>query len=212
MHRLRHAKNNPPQPAYTLSTTQRLQQQRGGRTMTNISFVELDSKQFNPATTYAQRVRLRLAQADIASGHLGHVVDQLMQLSDTKEGVLNWRNKLIISADKPVAERRSASEIPAMVHYFRALTAQWPFWLHLAEKDGDTVGSVLRLLVGTERIRQNDGREDLLLTDADKVRAQAKRLFEQMKHLYRCHGLHEDEDTEMAKAITRAVNAMFLKT
>jgi hypothetical protein len=116
-----------------------------------------------------------------------------------------------ISAEKPLAERRAASEIPAMVYYFRSLTEQWPFWLHFAEKDGSTVGSVLRLLVGTERIRQTDGREDLLLTDADKVRAQAKRLYDQIKHLYRCHGLHEDEDTEMAKAITRAVNAMFYK-
>jgi hypothetical protein len=180
--------------------------------MTNISFVELDSKQFNPVKSYAQRVRLRLTLADIESGHVGNVVDQLMQLSDTKEGVLNWRNKLIISAEKPLAEKRVASEIPAMVHYFRALTEQWPFWLHFVEKEGSTVGSVMRMLVGTERLRQFDGREDLLLTDADKVRGQAKRLFDQMKHLYRCHGLHEDEDTEMAKAITRAVNAMFQKT
>jgi hypothetical protein len=134
-----------------------------------------------------------------------------MQLSDSKEGVSNWRNKLIISAEKLPAEKRVGSEIPAMVHYFRVLTEQWPFWLHFAEKDGSTVGSVLRLLVGTERVRQTDGREDLLLTDADKVRAQAKWLFDQMKVLYRCHGLHEDEDTVMAKAITRAVNAMFQK-
>ena len=180
--------------------------------MTNISFVELDSKQFNPSRNYAQRVRLRLTQADIASGHVGNVVDQLIQLSDTHEGVMNWRNKLIISAEKPVAEQRAASEIAAMVHYFRAVTAQWPFWLHFAEKDGSTVGSVLRLLVGTERLRQSAGREDLLLTDADKVRAKAKWLFEQMKLMYRCHGLHEDEDAEMAKAITRAVNAMFQKS
>jgi hypothetical protein len=180
--------------------------------MPHISFVELDSKHFNPASSYAQRVRLRLTHADMASGHVGNVVDQLMQLSDSKEGVLNWRNKLIIAAEKPLGEPRASSEIPATVNYFRALTGQWPFWLHFAEKDGSTVGSIMRLLVGTERVQQADGREDVLLTDADKVRAQAKWLFNQMKHLYRCHGLPEEEDTAMARSIARAVNAMFQRT
>ena len=73
-------------------------------------------------------------------------------------------------------------------------------------------GAVLRLLIGTERIHKGVGSASVLLTDADAVRAKSKWLYSQMKHLCRCHGLPETEDVEAARAMTRAVNAMFQKT
>lgn len=180
--------------------------------MAHNSFTELDSPHFDAAQTKADLVRLRISQADIRSGQVGRLVDQLMQLSDSHEALLRWKNKLIIAVEKPPLDLRDASEIPQIVQYFRLLTQHWPFWLHFAEKDNGTVGLVLRLLIGTERLRQLDGREPLMLTNADQVRAQSKALYRQMKHLYRFHALPERSDKDMALAITLAVNAMFHKT
>ena len=120
-------------------------------------------------------------------------------------------SKLFIGIEKASNETRDASEVPAIVHFFRQLTGQWPFWLHFAEKEYGTLAAVLRLLIGTERVHLSDGREDRVLTNADAVRAQSKRLYTQMKHLYRFHGLPESDDIAMAKALTKVVNAMFQK-
>ena len=180
--------------------------------MVNNSFVELSSPCFHPAQSKADLVRVRLTRAHIASGQVGPLVDQLMQLSDTLPGVQRWKDKLIIGIEKSATETRDASEIPEVVHYFRQLTQQWPFWAHFVEKECGTMGAVLRLLIGTERMRTSDGHHSVLLTDADAVRAKSKWLFAQTKHLYRCHGLPETEDVEAARAMTRAVNAMFQKT
>jgi hypothetical protein len=180
--------------------------------MTNVSFIELNSRQFNVNTTNANLVRLRITRADIRSGRVGNLVDQLMQLSDTKEGVINWQDKLIIGAEMLRSDSREASEIPELVRFFRNLTRQWPYWLHFAEKRGGTVGAVLRLLVGSERMMQSYGSDNLFLTDADQVRSKAKWLFGQVKHLYNCHGIEDEAYLDMAKAVTASVNTMFHKT
>lgn len=180
--------------------------------MANNSFVELSSPQFQAAHSKADLVRVKITLADLSSGRVGAVVDQLMQLSDTREAVLRWKNKLIIGVEKRPDDHRDVSEIPEVVHYFRALTNHWPFWMHYVEKDCGTLGAVLRLLIGTERLRRADGQEHLVLTDADAVRAQSKWLYGRMKYLYRCHAMSGTDDTDMAMAITRAVNAMFQKT
>lgn len=180
--------------------------------MPNNSFMDLSNKRFDACLCNANLVRLRICQADIASGRVGHLVDQLMQLSDTLEGVLNWKDKLIIRIELPHTEQREASEIPEVVHYFQVLTSQWPFWLHFAEKTGGTVGTVLRLLIGTEHMQLPATQQSLNLTDAFQVRSKAKWLYGQIKHLYRCHALPESEDTQIAVAIVKAVNAMFHKT
>lgn len=180
--------------------------------MAHSSFVELSNPRFDAANTKAELVRVRITRADVASGSTASLVCQLMQLSDTREAVQRWKDKLIIGIEKAPTETRDASEIAEVVHYFRQLTSQWPFWSHYVEKECGTMGAVLRLLIGTERLRKGDAAETVLLTDADEVRAKSKWLFGQMKHLYRCHGLPEAEDVDAAKAMTRAVNAMFHKT
>lgn len=180
--------------------------------MQSSSFMELSSAQFDAAQSKADLVRLRITQADIRSARVGALVDQLMRLSDSREGLLRWKNKLIIDVEKPQLDLRDASEISEVVQYFRLLTQHWPFWLHYVEKQGGTVGTVLRLLIGTERMRLPDGRASLMLTNAEQLRVQAKWLFGQMKHLYRFHALPEAEGTAMAMAVTQAVNAMFHKT
>ena len=54
----------------------------------------------------ADLVRVRLTSADMASGHVGPVVDQLMQLSDTREAMLRWKDKLIIGIEKSPTDVR----------------------------------------------------------------------------------------------------------
>jgi hypothetical protein len=84
--------------------------------------------------------------------------------------------------------------------------------LHFAEKQGGTVGAVLRLLIGTERLEQSAGSTHLYLSDADQVREKAKWLFGQVQYLYSCHEVSDDDYLEMAKAVTQSVNTMFHKT
>ena len=64
--------------------------------MVNNSFVELSSPCFHPAQSKADLVRVRLTRAHIASGQVGPLVDQLMQLSDTLPSVQRW-NRLRVS-------------------------------------------------------------------------------------------------------------------
>jgi len=180
--------------------------------MANNSFVELSNASFHAAHTKADLVRVRITCADIASGHVGRLVDQLMQLSDTVEGALRWKDKLIIGIEKSPHESRDVSQIPEAVRYFRRLTKQWPFWSHFAEKECGTMGAVLRLLIGTECLRKGAENEGVMLTNADAVRYQSKWLFDQMQHLYHCHGLPEAQAIDTAQAMALAVNAMFQKT
>lgn len=179
--------------------------------MNHSSFVELHSPRFDAATSRGDLVRFRITQADIASARVGAAVDQLMQLSDTASGVQRWKDKLIIGIEKSALETRDASEIPEVVHYFREITRQWPFWAHFAEKEHGTMGAVLRLLIGSERLRKAGGSDTVWLTDADEVRARSQWLFRQTRQLYQCHGLPEGNEFEAALAMTRAVNALFHK-
>jgi hypothetical protein len=134
-----------------------------------------------------------------------------MQLSDNLDGVVCWKGRLFIGIEKARDETRDASEVKAIVHYFRQLTGQWPFWLHFAEKECGTMATILRLLTGTERMHLPADLEDRVLTNADGVRAQSKWLYAQMKHLYRFHGFPESDDLAMAKELTQVVSAMFQK-
>jgi len=180
--------------------------------MVNSSFVELNSPAFNATRSVADLVRFRITRAHIASGHVGPLVDQLMQLSDNLDGLNNWKSKLFIGIEKSPDDTRDASETAATVQYFRQLTREWPFWLHFAEKEWGTMASVLRLLIGTERQYLPDGSAHRVLTDADEVRSMSKCLYGTTKLLYRFHQLPESDDFAMAKELTRVVNTMFHKS
>lgn len=173
--------------------------------------IDLSSPDFNVLRDDIDFVRVLITREDVVSKRVGRLVDQLMTLSDTKTGVINWKNKLRIGFQRMGDTAMDLSEMPHVLSYFRELTNQWPFWWHYVEKDGPTIGIVLKMLVGTERLVNESGKEILALANFPEVQSRAMFLFNKMNYLYRCHGIAEVENKKTRKLVTEAINSLFMK-
>jgi hypothetical protein len=102
-----------------------------------------------------------------------------------------WEGRLAVVFEGWDDDPREVTEIPAVRRYFAAPTDAWPYWLHFAEKVGDTLARMLRLCC---RGRIEAVERNLVgwrFSDLGEVKREVERQTVAMNRLYAELGLPE---------------------
>jgi hypothetical protein len=96
-------------------------------------------------------------------------------------------------------------ENPVVRAFVARLTQQFPYWLHFASKDDDTLFVLVMCLMGPEGVVVERGRGGTvrLQLDTGKFSDIVLDLFRGMNSLYAEYGLGEDENRAMTKQVER---------
>jgi hypothetical protein len=134
------------------------------------------------------------------------MLEKLNVLSSTREAALKWEGALSFYFDGWNDDPRETAEIRA---YFAALTEAWPHWLHFAEKVGDTIPHVLRLLCRGEYERPRPGLVGWRFADFDEIQRLLLRLFCGQNAMYERLALPEEINERISQEIAQLIESAF---
>lgn len=146
---------------------------------------------------------LAIPRDEVEAGDIAPVAEQLGFLSETPEMAQRWEGRIGFYFEGWDDDPRETAEIPAVRDYFVALTKAWPFWLHFAEKVGDTLPHVLRLCcVGRiEQVAPN--LVGWRFADLGEVKREIERQFIEMNRLYAELGLPRSMQERVSEEIAQ---------
>ncbi|MEA1052471.1 chlororespiratory reduction 6 domain-containing protein [Lamprobacter modestohalophilus] len=138
------------------------------------------------------------------------LLGKLELLSEDAHSALHWEGKLTFYFGGWDRDRRETAEIPEIRAYFAALTAEWPYWLHFAEKIGDSIPHVLRLLCRGHVERRRQGIVGWQFDDPSEISRVLLQLFDQMNALYDRLGLPEENNQRITEEVAQLIESSLL--
>lgn len=152
---------------------------------------------------------IAITRESVMTGDIAPLLEKLTTISSTRETALQWEGTLTFVFDGWDGDPRETAEIPEIRAYFAALTEAWPYWLHFAEKVGDTIPHVLRLLCRGRYERPRPGLVGWRLADFDDIRRLLARLFFSQNAMYERLGLPEENNERIAQEIAQLIESAF---
>lgn len=143
---------------------------------------------------------LSVSREEIEAGLTGNLVDRLMTLSDSPEHTRRFANATVFSVDGYNNDPRELYEIDDVVAFIRKVDEIWPYWFHFLEKDRESMGIVLMLLIGARTIRGPGGQLGALF-ERDRIQPVMARQFGGMNQLYEMHGVSAEDNAVMTAQI-----------
>lgn len=152
---------------------------------------------------------LTIPRDEVEAGDIAPVAQQLGFLSETREMALRWEGRISFAFEGWEEDPRETAEIPVIRDYFAALTGAWPYWLHFAEKVGDTLPHLLRLLCRGHIEQLAPGLVGWGFDDLDEVRRQLVQLFVLQNGLYERLGLPESMNQRISEEVAQLLESVF---
>lgn len=152
---------------------------------------------------------LAIPRDEVEAGDIDPVLQQLNFLCETRELAERWEGRISFFFDGWDDDPRETAEIPAIRSYFAALTAAWPYWLHFAEKIGDTLPHLLRLLCRGRIEALAPGLVGWGFADLGEVRQQLLQLFVRQNGLYERLGLSESMNERISEEVAQLLESVF---
>jgi hypothetical protein len=163
-----------------------------------------DGPGFDAAAADADFVVLSISRQEVEAGNVSDALDRLLNLSDNATHVRNFEDRLAITIAGYDADPRELHQIPEVVTFFRRLSGYWPYWLHFAEKHGNTIGLVFWLLCDVEVVVSGAGGVGFNFKSPDALRSAMLSLFAAQNALYEAHGLGEAANKVMTAKVMAA--------
>jgi len=135
--------------------------------------------------------------------------DDILIIAISREAALQWEGMLTFVFERWDDDPRETAEIPEILTYFAALTEAWPYWLHFAEKVGDTIPHVLRLLCRGRFERLRPGLVGWRFADFDDIKRLLSRLFCGQNVMYERLALPEEINERIAQEIAQLIESTF---
>lgn len=132
---------------------------------------------------------LTIPRNEVEAFDVAPVAQQLGFLSETPEMAQRWEGRIGFVFVDWDDDPRETAEIPAIRDYFVALTRAWPYWLHFAEKVGDTLPHVLRLCCAGRIEQVAPNLFGWRFADLGEVKREVEAQFVEMNRLYADHEL-----------------------
>ena len=152
---------------------------------------------------------IAITRESVMTADIKPMLEKLKTLSTTREAALKWEGTLTFVFEGWDDDPRETAEIPEIRAYFAALTEAWPYWLHYAEKVGDTVPHVLRLLCRGRYERPRPGLVGWRFEDFDDIKRLLSRLFCGQNVMYERLALPEENNERIAQEIAQLIESTF---
>jgi hypothetical protein len=148
---------------------------------------------------------IAITRESVMTGDIQPMLEKLNALSSTREAALKWEGTLTFIFEGWNDDPRETAEIPEIRAYFAALTEAWPHWLHFAEKVGDTIPHVLRLLCRGRYERPGPGLVGWQFADFDDIKRLVFRLFSGQNRMYERLALPEDINERISQEVAQLI-------
>lgn len=89
-----------------------------------------DADGFGRLSPKADLAIVVITRADIEAFRVGSTVERLLLFSDDANQVMRFAGRMVIQVEGYDDDPRPLPLIPECVRFFRAVDAQWGYWLH----------------------------------------------------------------------------------
>jgi hypothetical protein len=152
---------------------------------------------------------ISITRESVMTCDIAPMLEKLTTLSSTREAALQWEGTLTFVFEGWDDDPRETAEIPEIRAYFAALTEAWPYWLHFAEKVGDTIPHVLRLLCRGRYERPRPGLVGWRFADFDDIKHLLARLYRGQNAMYDLLELPEEINERISQEIAQLIECTF---
>lgn len=171
-----------------------------------------DGTNFDEHAHLGDFIVIQFSRKEVEKGLIGDALDRLRLISDDREKFCRFENSVVFIFGGYDQDPREVHEIPEVVHFFRTLTDQWPYWLHFIQRDikeHDNLALVLRLLNDCEKVSVAAGRCGIRFINMNSVADSIDRLFEGMVTLYHFHEYEKLKGDDVIRRINLAIENIF---
>lgn len=169
-----------------------------------IRFTDADG--FDQQAQGADLAVLLISRQDIVTLKVGSVVERLMLFSDCREHVERFAGRMVLQVEGYDDDPRPLVLIPEVVRFFRAVDAQWSYWLHfLMPEEVEQIRLILLMLVDVKMVASHRGSVGYSLLNREQMDEAIKRLVFAMEKLHEAFDIPLTHAEAMIAAVMRAV-------
>lgn len=168
-----------------------------------MEFRTTDADGFGGASQDADMAIVLITRQEIEASNIASTVERLAMLSNTANHVQHFAGRVAIHVTGYDDDPRPLVLIPECVGFFRAVNAQWNYWLHFLVPDADLLKLIVLLLIDVEVHEVQGGHIGYAVGDMRQLHAVRDGLFEAMDQLHARFGVPAS-DGELTKALVRA--------
>ena len=136
------------------------------------------------------------------------ILARIEPLAESRKAALYWAGTLTLYFEGWEQDPRELYAIPEVRAYFSALTAQWPYWWHYIEKDGEMFNLVLGLLCQGRPEQVGAHAVGWRLADADEIERTIQRLQQETRRLHARLKIAESMTQQIEQQISALVRGV----
>jgi len=149
-------------------------------------------------------VLLQISREEIERQYIGSVLERLLALTDSKELMLRYRERLIFTVAGYDSDPRELAEIEPVRDFFKRLTQQWPHWLWFLSRDFGSIGLLLALLIKVDITREGGGIRTRFVSEKEQKQVLFD-LFSRGNALFRAYDLPVEECDKSADSALASI-------
>jgi hypothetical protein len=153
----------------------------------------------------AEILYFEVARQSVMDCDPSYLLNLLKDISSTRQQVLEHEGCIGLCFAGWDFDPRETAEIPEIRAYFKALTAEFPYWLHYVEKAGDTFFHVMRLLCDGHYIRKEPGMVAWSFDDLPQMHRTIRILFGHMNELHQRFAIPREINERISQEIAQLI-------
>jgi hypothetical protein len=149
---------------------------------------------------------IEFARRHLDIGNTREMLEALAPLAESRENAERFEGRVTFFFSGWDEDSRETAEIPEIRSWFSDLTADFPYWLHFIEKEGDTFFHVLRLLCkGHIEQIEGGGMVGWRFDDMKQLSATVETLFCYMNLLHERLRLPEEMSERISQEVAQLI-------
>lgn len=167
-----------------------------------MEFKITDADGFEGESQGADMAVVLITRQEVEATNVTSMVERLTMLSDAAKYVQHFAGRVAIHVSGYDDDPRPLVLIPDCVSFFRAVNAQWQYWLHFLVPDADLLKLIVLLLIDVRVHEVRGGHIGYAVGDSRQLHAVLNELFAAMDQLHARFGIPASEG-ELTKALVR---------
>lgn len=164
-----------------------------------------DADGFDRLSQHADLAIVLISRADIEAMQVGSTVERLMLFSDDAEQVFRFAGRMVLQIEGYDADPRPLVQIPECVRFFRAVDAQWNYWLHFLLPLPDQLQLIVLMLTDVRVQERRGAMVGYAPRDPRQLRRVLDRQFDALDRLHAAFGVPGKLRTMIKQAVHAAL-------
>lgn len=159
------------------------------------------------STVKEDLVVIQIMRESVMDCDPSYMLELLKSITSTREQVVAYEGRITFYFDGWDDDPRETAEIPEIRAYFTALTEKFPYWMHYAEKAGDTFIHVMRLLCKGHYEPKSPEVVTWSFDDLEQMKQVVEYLAIQMNRWHRRHNITYLDNQRIHEEVAQLIGA-----